>query len=460
MRDSVQAKSGDKSPHSKVVPGLIVLVLCVRGGVLLAMRDSLALDPDAYRRLAVNLVEHGTFGHGEVSSAYRPPLYPLVLVPAVSIGRFAEIGIAVTHLLIGVATVLLVYHLGRRWGLGRLAVVAAALVACDPILLSQSTLVMTETLATLMAVAALWLLTLAAERPSWLRVAAAGAWIALASLCRPTFLVFMAVAAVVLPWPASAWPQRVKTLLAFSAAAAVVLAPWAIRNQIQFGKPILGTTHGGYTLLLGNNPSFYNYLRHGAWGTIWNPDDFFADWSAQLAHNGPPDELANDRLAYARARQTIDGQPGTFAYACLVRIGRLWSPLPHRIGDVESPARRGLRYAVAAWYAVEFALAAVGLMASFWVRRKRDREIGGEEDREMGSTTLPPLPISLSPYLPLFWGLLLAVCFTAVHTFYWTNMRMRAPLEPVVALAAVGGLAWIAARTNCCKAFSDKYLRI
>ena len=30
---------------------------------------------------------------------------------------------------------------------------------------------------------------------------------------------------------------------------------------------------------------------------------------------------------------------------------------------------------------------------------------------------------------------------TAVHTFYWSNMRMRAPLTPVIALAAAAGVA-------------------
>jgi hypothetical protein len=34
------------------------------------------------------------------------------------------------------------------------------------------------------------------------------------------------------------------------AAAGAVLAPWAIRNQLLLGRPVLTTTHGGQTLLL------------------------------------------------------------------------------------------------------------------------------------------------------------------------------------------------------------------
>jgi hypothetical protein len=38
------------------------------------------------------------------------------------------------------------------------------------------------------------------------------------------------------------------------------------------------------------------------------------------------------------------------------------------------------------------------------------------------------------------WGVLLCVVFTGVHTFYWSNLRMRAPLMPFVACVAAGAL--------------------
>ncbi|MCL4194995.1 MAG: hypothetical protein KJZ87_24860, partial [Thermoguttaceae bacterium] len=37
-------------------------------------------------------------------------------------------------------------------------------------------------------------------------------------------------------------------------------------------------------------------------------------------------------------------------------------------------------------------------------------------------------------------AMLLVLSFTAVHAVYWTDMRMRAPLMPVVAMAAAAGL--------------------
>ena len=93
-------------------------------------------------------------------TAYRPPLYPLLLTGCVALGEYSRLAIGLLHLALGVATVGLVLVLGRWWGLDRrAAALAALLVACDPILLRWSTQVMTETLATFLAVAGLLVLT-------------------------------------------------------------------------------------------------------------------------------------------------------------------------------------------------------------------------------------------------------------------------------------------------------------
>ena len=413
--------------------GVMVLALVVRGGVVALVPDSLDNDPDGYRYLAENLLGHGVFGYGEIPTAYRPPLYPLVLTPCIALGPIAGAAMAGLHLALGVATVWLTYRLGRRWGLGNYALLAAALVACDPILLVQSTQVMTETPAAFLAVVSLLLLTSASERRSstW-RVMLAGGCLALATLCRATFLPFLVLAALALPIFAQTWKKRLCRFASFALAAALVLSPWVVRNQVQFGRPIVATTHGGYTLLLGNNASFYRYLRAGAWGTVWDADEFNRGWRAQATRSRPADEIRNDRLAYSRAWETIRGEPGTFVYSCAVRAGRFWALLPHQIDRGEGPAKRCSRYLVGLWYLVELALAAIGLAALL-------RGAGRAEDWR--ATWL--------------WGGLLAACLTAIHTLYWSNLRMRAPLMPVVALAASAGAAWIVARRLGRKSLSE-----
>ena len=418
------------------VIGLVVLTLLARGGVLAFTPGSLRSDPDGYRFLAENLLARGVFGYNQIPTAYRPPLYPLLLAPCVAFGPLSQVAVAILHLVLGLATVWLVYRLARRWGLGPYALLAAALVACDPILLAQSTVVMTETAATLLAVVSLVSLGWASERPSACRAMTAGGCLGLATLCRATFLPWTVVAAVVFPALARTWNERLALFGSFVAGAAVVLGPWAVRNQAQFGRPILATTHGGYTLLLGNNPSFYDYLRRGAWGTVWDADEFNRNWAARATRATPADELRNDRLACAEAWQTIRRQPGMFVYSCFIRAGRLWALLPHQVDPDEGGIRRWSRYLVGLWYGVEFVLSAIGAVA---LSRKRNHGQSWQS--------------------AWFWGILLAACFTAVHAVYWSNLRMRAPLMPLVALAAGAGMARLVGGMKGHNRFNSNRLR-
>lgn len=390
---------------------LAVAICLIRGGVLALQFDELASDPDGYRALAANLLISGVYGHDQVPTAYRPPFYPLVLAPCLKCCTDANVGIAALHFVLGVATAWLTVLLARQWGLGGFASLAGLLVACDPILLNQSTLVMTETLAAFLAVAVLLLATVAESRKSCRFAALAGMAVGLAALCRPTFLLWLATLVVGVGWFASGWRPRVRLAGAMLLVATLTLFPWAARNQARFDWPIGTTTHGGYTLLLGNNPGYYDHLIHAPWGDVWRADRL----DGELRSTRTGDELADDRREYELAWQTIRSRPGVFAYACLTRVGRLWGVLPHAVGSSNQPepaAHRALRYAVAVWYVGLFALALV-------------------------ATCHRRAAIVRPPWL---WGFLLVASFTAAHAVYWSDLRMRAPLMPVICVLAAAGV--------------------
>lgn len=435
--------------------GLLLFALVVRGGVLFAMRGKLADDPDAYRAIAENLLRHGVFamdeGDDPQPTAYRPPLYPVVLsnLAAADGVRVSLAKVAGLHLLLGVATVWLTWSLARRLQIGNcelqianwgMPLVAGVIVACDPILLNQSALVMTETLAAFLAVLALWCLARFDSQRSWFNAGLAGGAMGLAVLCRPTFLPWVGLVAMgmllvrgriancelqnakcKLGWSDVGW--RVANCVALLIVAGMVVSPWVIRNQRVFGKPIVTTTHGGYTLWLGNNHSFYDWLRRDGSGVPWTPPERIAglqirDWlhlSMDFGGFGDakvPQELAEDRFFYTEARASIKDERSTFLRACFYRLGQLWSPLPNRLTAEESTGRSLLRYAVAAWYCGVYLLAAVGVWRLRW-----------------------------SLFKPSWvWGVLLCLVFTGVHTLYWSNLRMRSPLMPFVACVAAAAL--------------------
>src|SRR5690606_33601000 len=160
------------SPWSRsswwLLGGVLLVALVIRGGALWGLRGNLEADPDSYRQLAENLLATGSYaralplddhpaGAVLLPTAYRPVLYPLLLAMWSRAGEVSLVAVGVGHLVVGLLTVALVFHLALRWKLGQLsAALAALLVAADPILIYQSSFVMTETLATLLAVAGWW----------------------------------------------------------------------------------------------------------------------------------------------------------------------------------------------------------------------------------------------------------------------------------------------------------------
>lgn len=398
---------------------LLGLTLLVRGGVLVKWGERLADDPDGYHALAKNVFSKGTYGKEDTPSAYRPPLYPLLLVPCASLETWRPgapaAAIAALHLLLGLATVQLVLWLGRAWCRAndvseRWAAFAALLVLCDPILLNQSSLIMTETLSTFLAVLTLAALTRASQTDSTGFAFIAGGAMGLAALSRPTFLLWTFFVMIGLIWTARVRARGLLNAAMLLLAAVLVLAPWIIRNYSSLGRPIVATTHGGYTLLLGNNPEFYDWLRSPT-GAVWNSAAFDQQVKNQRANTAPGDEAQNDRDEYAEAAKNIRDRPVMFFRACTFRLLSLWNIFPNEV----DPLTARWRYPVVVWYGVEFLLAVAGICAL----RKR---------------------VWQTPWL---WGLLLAISFTIVHTLYWSNLRMRAPLMPFVALLASVGTAWI-----------------
>jgi hypothetical protein len=405
-----------KTPPRWVLLALLLLALVVRGRVILAGRETLDDDPDGYRWVAASVYYDGVFAvreNPDLPTARRAPLYPLVL----AVTYYARLPVAYIvgflHAVLGLGTVWATWRLGRQYRLpSGASLAAAALVAVDPLLLWQSVQPMTETMATFLAVAALLAVGRAAGGASPVGSVAAGALLGLCVLCRPVFLVWMGLIGCVFAWRAVR-ARSVVPLAALAAGAALALAPWTIRNVRELGAPVVTTTHGGFTLLLANNPDFYEYLRHGSWGSVWDGSSVNGTQEQPLA---PVDEIELDRANYRKAFANIRAEPVMFARSCLARLGRLWNVLPHQTSADESTARRGLRYSVAIGYTFEFALAAAGI----WFLR--------------GKVFAPPW----------LWATLLVLSITLVHAFFWTDMRMRAPLVPVVALVAAYGATLLA----------------
>ncbi len=190
-----------------------------------------------------------------------------------------------------------------------------------------------------------------------------------------------------------------------------------IRNRRELGEPIWTTTHGGYTLLLANNPLMYDHFNNNGPGRDWDADNFHQHWSmrrqgdpttdqfwkAPVNNSANPDiqELYDDRLAQSAALATIKRDPKTFLLSCVYRLGWLWAVFPYGVAVNQ-------QWMIGAWYTLWYIMAIVGLIRL----------------REALTSRVWLLPLTL------------LLLLTAIHAIYWSNMRMRAPLMPIVYIVA------------------------
>lgn len=418
------------------VLALVAVGAMVRGGMIATYAHRLMDDPDAYRAIAESLAAgNGFSARRGKPTAYRPPLYPLALAPLFGLQEHRWAAIGGLHVVLGAASVWLTYWIARRLRLGWGSYAAAGLLALDPLSVYHASVVMSETLFTfvLLLAAAAFLKTADAQDLRW--AAAAGGAFGLAALCRPTTWATLAVLAA---WNAlrrgrwaelpggrleekgQAWPRTPVTAALESAVlcavALLVALPWAIRNWRVFGEPIITTTHGGYTLALGNNRYYYNDPLDPSWGedgavVATRKGSPFADWqreTSQQAAGG--NEVQRDRYFRRAAIRAMLDDPGAFALSCLLREVHFWRPVPR--GGYPGWAKAGS----AGFYGVVYVLFVVGL-----IRRETWR----------------------APTVVL---VLLIGSFMLVHLVYWTDMRMRTPVMPAVAMIAAAAAEQMWAR--------------
>ena len=183
----------------------------------------------------------------------------------------------------------------------------------------------------------------------------------------------------------------------------LVLSPWMIRNVMVFGEPVWTTTHGGYTLALANNPVYYDDVLHGPPGRVWTGHDQWLWWDAVNRATAGMSEPQADRYMRSTVWQLVRERPADFGRATLARLGHFWSVAP-----AASVYSRGVRWATMAW------------TLPLWL------------------AVLLALPRRDLWYWPRIAAPLSAIGLTLVHGLFWTDLRMRAPIVPAIALIAAG----------------------
>lgn len=355
-------------------------------------------DPD--EEMFVAIARNCAGGKGLVYSPWRrasfPPLYPGFLAIFVGGGVFSFRLLRIVQSFLSAASCGL---LGlsvrsafpgssvRSAGAG---LIAAGLWACDPLSVYYSGRLMTETLFVFLLLAAVALLLRAAERGfAGGALSAAGAFLGLGILCRPTLVPF---AAACLLWPPLRGRGFVRRALRLLLPLLLVLLPSAARNFLVLKAFVPLNTQGGNNFYLANNP-------WSSGGTV-RVNDLIALGAFHLGET--EDEIAYSREYGKRAMSFIRAHPGRFLRLSLRRLAWFYHL------DRHNPS---LLLAAALWGAL--LLGAAGAVLS-----------RGWEGRPA-----------------LF--LLAIISFTLIHSVFLPEGRYRLPVMPFVyafAAYALSGL--------------------
>ena len=243
---------GPTELRSRVAGDLVVVLgaaLVVRVGYLAAMvgRPPLS-DADQYLDIARNV----SAGNGVAmqwpqlhvhATAFRPPLYPVLLGGWINLLGDSPTVARALNVLIGLGVVALATLFARILG-GRVGgLVTGGLVAVYPPLLANDATTLAEPLGLLLLLATL----LAVSRRRWWAVGLAGGLLALTKPAAQGILVLLVVTAVALVAMSGGdrhWGRAAAAGGIVAATGAMVILPWVVRNRIELGTTSLVTSNG------------------------------------------------------------------------------------------------------------------------------------------------------------------------------------------------------------------------
>jgi len=350
---------------------IVVVVAAAPRLFVLARERETILDEfvDKSDRFATTLVDHGTFGFlPGVPSAYTQPLYGWFLAGLYwPFGR-SWLAVGIAQILIAVITALVVFAIGARLRSPGVGLVAATIATLHPYVVWHDVHLNREVLDGL-ALALLALCALAAyERRSLPLAAATGAIAGVAILGNARLLLLPIAIAVYVAWR-SPFGQALTAAALVIGMAAVVVAPWVVRNKVQVG--CYAITTDSRALWKANNENTRGVLDHGGW-----IDDVPAlpgappwpEYAADLTLAGKPttvDECAQMRLYRHEVVDFWREHPGEKGLLALQATRMLWSPVPRESDESGSGTARLARKTIEPAFVIAlYTLAVVGLFVA------------------------------------------------------------------------------------------------
>lgn len=318
------ATGGIFARPGRTVWAIVALALVVRVVLVLGTQDYKPIfDAAEYQQIGESIAAGDGYPASKLAAtdernAFRPPGYPYFLGGIYAVFGDGQTVGRIAGAVVGALTVLLTYLVVRRLWSPQVGEVAALTIAVFPPLVVLQSAVLSDGLFVLLLLAAILTIFRLRDSPTTMGWAVLlGVLCGVAALTRPPGLLFL-IPALLGIWTARG-PSRGRTL-AISAVvvvcAALVVAPWTIRNAIVFGRFIPISTEFGW----GVSGTYNNVARERE--ARWQAPTRVPALRSLIERPGLDEQDLNAELS-SRAIDFARAHPGYVARVLLLNVPRL-----------------------------------------------------------------------------------------------------------------------------------------
>jgi len=341
-------------------------------------------DEPLYYLMAENFLTGNGLIIDILNKAFRPPLFPLLTAFIHALGG-GLLAVRIVNVFLSTATIYLVYLLGRELFTESVATWSAAASSVWPFFIFYNGFYLTEPLYLFLMSASTLYLVRSVNNLSPKNIFISGLLSGLASLCRPTMLIFVPLALVLVVLSV----RKLKPAVYLGLVCLLTASPWIIRNVVVLNAFVPGTTMGGRVFYEGNNPD-----------SVGGPCQVFPLRIEEMP------EVERDKAYYRQTFRIIRENPVRFRWLLFNKFKRFWSIIPNASG-FQAPLYRAISL-LAIVPTLPFFM--MGLFLSF---------------RRWRTTAFLTVQIIYN---------------TVFHMVFLASIRYRLPIEPFYLIFALFGL--------------------
>lgn len=212
--------------------------------------NMLTVDNQYHFNWAKDIASGNIFGD---TTYFRAPFYIFCLAAVFSLFGATLTTARILGLVIGLVSVLLTFLTGKQLFSKRTGLLAAAIQSVYPLILYFESELLLDPLFMLLLQLSVYFFILWYKKQSLSSLVFMALALGLASITRPTALLFLPLVIVFLYFSSPLWKQRVKIIALFALLLALIILPITIRNYVIGGEAVLISSQGGINFYIGNN---------------------------------------------------------------------------------------------------------------------------------------------------------------------------------------------------------------